>query len=44
MISICTCASCKKELSWSVEGFDGKSLWITLDIKRIYRFCKESPK
>jgi len=41
MITIIRCSQCKKELSIACEGFDGKSLFISLDIQRHYDMCKE---
>ena len=41
MLQICRCASCKKELGCSVEGFDGKTLFISLDIQRFHSMCNE---
>ena len=38
---ICRCASCKKDLGCDVEGFDGKTLFISLDIHRLSSICKE---
>jgi len=41
MLQTCHCGSCKKPLSCSVEGFDGKNLWITLKFDRRYEMCNE---
>ena len=41
MITIVRCASCKKELGCDVAGFDGKKLFISLDIQRFHSICKE---
>lgn len=41
MIYVLNCASCKKSLGCNVDGFDGKTLFISLDIQRFHSMCKE---
>jgi len=41
VIHICRCANCNNELSSNVEGFDGKTLFISLDIQRFHSMCNE---
>lgn len=41
MMKICRCENCKEQLQSIVDGFDGKTLFISLDIQRFHSMCKE---
>jgi transcription elongation factor Elf1 len=40
MQTIIRCAKCNKDSFVACEGFDGKALFISLDIQRYYDMCK----
>jgi hypothetical protein len=41
MMTIIRCVKCNKDSFVAVEDFDGKSLFISLDIQRYYDMCKD---